>query len=69
MLFLLCFLYSFFAIVLGLYLGFELVSVRRAERVARTIAKAALAAQASLAAVPPEEASVPAAQPNYFTTK
>lgn len=68
MLLLLCFLYSFFAIVLGAYLGLELISVRRAERVARTIARAAQAAQLSMAVLPSEEASAPG-QPNYFTTK
>ena len=36
-----CFLYCFFAIVLGAYLGLELISVRRAGRVYRTMLKAA----------------------------
>ena len=69
MLFVLCFLYCFFAIVLGVYLGFELVSVRRAARVAQTIAKAAQAAQATVAGLPLEDASSQPPQPNYFTMK
>lgn len=69
MLIALCFLYCFFAIVLGVYLGFELVSVRRAARVAQTIARAAQAAQATVAALPSEDAPAQPAQPNYFTMK
>jgi hypothetical protein len=41
MYFVLCFLYIFFAIVLGTYLGFELISARRAERVYRTMLRGA----------------------------
>ena len=69
MLFLLCFCYCFFAIVLGLYLGFELISVRKAERMARTIVKAAQAAQAAAAALPPDAVPPEPTQPNYFTAK
>ena len=69
MVFILCFCYCFFAVVLGLYLGFELISVRRAERMARTIVKAAQAAQAAAASLPADAAPPEPAQPNYFTSK
>jgi hypothetical protein len=69
MLFILCFVYCFFAVVLGTYLGFELVSVRRAERVARTIAKAARRAQASMAQLPSDSAATEPGEPNYFNAK
>lgn len=68
MLFFLCFCYFFFAIVLGVYLGFELISVRKAERMARTILKAAQAAQAA-APLPEDAPPADGAHPNYFTVK
>jgi hypothetical protein len=69
MLFFLCFCYCFFAIVLGLYLGFELISVRKAERLTRTIFRAAQAAKAVPPPLSPEAAPAEPAQPNYFTMK
>ncbi|HJT88733.1 MAG TPA: hypothetical protein VJ732_12775 [Bryobacteraceae bacterium] len=63
MFYLVCFLYCFFAIVLGGYLGLELLNVRRAERVARTILKATGgSAQAAVAA----EAPAAGGEANYF---
>lgn len=64
----LCFVYCFFAIVLGMYLGLELISVRRADRMARTILKAAARAQQSSPPVPLGE-SEDGGVPNYFATK
>ena len=69
MLFFLCFCYCFFAIVLGIYLGFELISVRKADRVARTIIKAAQAAKAAPPPLSPDAGQAEAPQPNYFTMK
>lgn len=69
MLLILCFLYCFFAIVLGLYLGLELISIRKADRVARTILKAAAqSTRADAAPILPESAT-PSTEPNYFTVK
>jgi hypothetical protein len=62
----LCFLYCFFAIVLGTYLGFELISVRKAERIARTILKSA-APPPPAAETLPDAAAEPT--PNYFSAK
>ena len=67
MLLMLCFLYSFFAIVLGMYLGLELISVRRADRMARTILKAA--AQSTRAAALQVESETPVPEANYFKMK
>ncbi len=69
MVFLLCFCYCFFAVVLGIYLGFELINVRKAERVARTIMKAAQAAQAVPPPLSPDAPPAEVAQPNYFRMK
>jgi len=65
----LCFLFCFFATVLGTYLGLELISVRRAERVARTILKAASPGPQPAPSGPTVEAAGSAATPNYFSTK
>ena len=64
----LCFLYIFFAIVLGTYLGLELVSVRKADRIARTILKGG---GPTLQSIEPDSPVVEgdAATPNYFATK
>ena len=69
MLIFLCFCYCFFAVVLGVYLGFELISVRKGERMARTIIKAAQAAKAVPPALAPDAAPAEAPQPNYFAMK
>jgi hypothetical protein len=68
MVFFLCFLYCFFAIVLGLYLGLELINVRRADRMARTLLKAAVqSARAEAAAqMVPEAATPVSVESNYF---
>jgi ABC-type nitrate/sulfonate/bicarbonate transport system permease component len=63
MYFILCFLYCFFAIVLGTYLGFELVSVRRAERVYRTMLKGSEAVSAIAETAP---TPTPTGEANYF---
>lgn len=68
MLFVLCFCYCFFTIVLGIYLGVELISVRKGARMARTLIKAARAAQAVPPPLSPEAGSTEA-EPNYFTMK
>ena len=65
----LCFLYFFFAVVLGAYLGLELVSVRRADRMARTLLKAAAESARIEAAQAAPESAMPSAEPNYFTMK
>lgn len=70
MLLIVCFLYCFFAAVLGLYLGLEFINVRKAERMARTIMKAAArAAQSDTAPGPPPSSPAPESQANYFTVK
>ena len=67
MYFALCFLYIFFAIVLGTYLGFELISVRRAERVYRTMLKGAKQSAEAMNAMAENSASETASgESNYF---
>ncbi|GEM_PF-3450538 len=66
----LCFLYCFFAIVLGTYLGLELISVRKADRIARTILKAAAPPVVPRTGDPATEpGSGDSDTPNYFATK
>jgi hypothetical protein len=69
MLLILCFLYCFFAIVLGIYLGFELISVRKTERMARTMLKGMVQASRAQAAAAADSADSAPAQPNYFEVK
>lgn len=70
MLLILCFLYCFFAIVLGIYLGFELLSVRKTERMARTMLKGMVqSSRAQAAATAAEAAGSPTAPTNYFEVK
>lgn len=70
MLLLLCFLYCFFAIVLGSYLGLELRGVRRSDRMVRTLLKAAVqSARTEAAQIAPEAAAPVPAEPNYFKTR
>jgi len=67
MYFLLCFLYIFFAIVLGTYLGFEVISVRRAERVYRTMLKGAKQSADAMNAIAENSANETApGESNYF---
>ena len=69
MLLILCFLYCFFAIVLGTYLGLELISVRKAERMARTMLQgAAQTARAQAEAASAASASL-SGESNYFEVK
>jgi hypothetical protein len=68
MYFILCFLYIFFAIVLGTYLGFELISVRRAERVYRTMLKGAQQSADAVSAMAEGGPNVPeSGESNYFS--
>lgn len=70
MILVLCFLYSFFAVVLGLYLGLELISVRRADRMARTLWRAATQLPRAEASPMTADSGAPCpAEPNYFKTK
>lgn len=69
MLLILCFLYCFFAIVLGIYLGFELISVRKTERMARTVLKGMAQVSRAQAAAAADSASSAPAQTNYFEVK
>lgn len=67
MLLVLCFLYCFFAIVLGLYLGLELIGVRKTDRMARTLLRAArLSTGTAGPSVTPESCPPAPAEPNYF---
>ena len=69
MILILCFLYCFFAIALGAYLGLELINVRKAERACRTILSAAVRSHATGAAEGGPNPDPPPAQPNYFAMK
>jgi len=70
MILVLCFLYCFFAVVLGLYLGLELISVRRADRMARTLWRSAVRLPRSEGPLISPDSGAPCpAEPNYFKTK
>lgn len=69
MLLILCFLYCFFAVVLGLYLGLELISVRKTERMARTMFKGVVQTSRAQAAAAADAAGPAPDQTNYFEVK
>lgn len=69
MLLILCFLYCFFVVVLGVYLGFELISVRKTERMARTVFKGVVQASRAQAAAAADAAATAPDQTNYFEVK
>lgn len=62
----LCFLLIFFAIVLGAYLGLELVSVRRTERIYRTMIDAAAQSTRAMSALAEANAHPDHPESNYF---